>query len=109
MKLEVEAVAPFASVTVTDTFEVPVSVGVPEMMPVDALRLSPLTSVPVSTYVKAVRPPVAATDSEYELPAVPVNPMEGVEILNDEATVNVAALEVVDIATPFNVLKTVMA
>jgi hypothetical protein len=48
MKLDVGAVAPFASVTVIDTMEEPETVGVPEIVPVEVLKLSPFTSVPVS-------------------------------------------------------------
>jgi hypothetical protein len=48
VKFEVVAVAPFASVTVTDTVEVPASVGVPVIAPVEVLKLNPLTSVPVN-------------------------------------------------------------
>ena len=48
MKLEVDAVAPFASVTVTDKVEEPASVGVPEIVPVDPLKLNPLKSEPVN-------------------------------------------------------------
>ena len=48
VKFDVEAVAPLASVTVTDTVEEPATVGVPEMVPVEALRLKPFTNVPVS-------------------------------------------------------------
>ena len=49
VKFDVEAVAPLASVTVTDTVEVPATVGVPEIVPVEALILSPFTDVGVST------------------------------------------------------------
>ena len=48
VKSDVDAVAPFASVTVTDTVEEPATVGVPEMVPVAVAKLKPLTSVPVS-------------------------------------------------------------
>ena len=48
VKFEVVAIAPFASVTVTDTVEEPAIVGVPEMVPVEVAKLKPLTSVPVS-------------------------------------------------------------
>ena len=48
VKFDVDAVAPFASVTVTDTVEEPAIVGVPEMVPVEVAKLKPLTSVPVS-------------------------------------------------------------
>lgn len=48
VKFDVDAMAPFASVTVTDTVKAPPAVGVPEIMPVEALRLKPLANVPVS-------------------------------------------------------------
>ena len=48
VKSDVDAVAPFASVTVTDTVEDPATVGVPEMVPVEVAKLKPFTSVPVS-------------------------------------------------------------
>ena len=48
VKSDVDAVAPFASVTVTDTVEEPAIVGVPEMVPVEVAKLKPLTNVPVS-------------------------------------------------------------
>jgi hypothetical protein len=49
VKFDVAAVAPFASVTETDTVDEPIAEGVPEMMPVDVLILSPETNVPVNT------------------------------------------------------------
>ena len=48
VKSDVDAVAPFASVTVTETTADPATVGVPEMVPVAVAKLKPLTSVPVS-------------------------------------------------------------
>ena len=48
VKFEVDAVTPFASVTATDTVDEPIAEGVPEMMPVDVLMLSPATNVPVN-------------------------------------------------------------
>jgi hypothetical protein len=48
VKFEVVAIAPFASVTLTDTVEDPATVGVPEIVPVEVAKLKPLTSVPVS-------------------------------------------------------------
>ena len=51
VKLDVDAVAPFASVTVTDTAEKPKTVGVPAITPLVVFRLKPLTRVPVSAYV----------------------------------------------------------
>jgi hypothetical protein len=48
VKFDVDAVAPFASVTVTDTVKAPPAVGVPEIVPVEALILKPLANVPVS-------------------------------------------------------------
>ena len=48
VKLEVDAVTPFASVTATDIVDEPVAVGVPEIIPVEVLMLSPATNVPVN-------------------------------------------------------------
>ena len=48
VKFDVEAMTPFASVTATDTVDEPVAEGVPEIVPVDVLMLSPATNVPVS-------------------------------------------------------------
>jgi hypothetical protein len=48
VKFDVDAVAPFASVTVTETTADPATVGVPEMVPVEVAKLKPLTNVPVS-------------------------------------------------------------
>jgi hypothetical protein len=47
VKFDVDAVAPFASVTVTETTADPATVGVPEMVPVEVAKLRPLTNVPV--------------------------------------------------------------
>jgi hypothetical protein len=51
VKFDVDAVAPFASVTVTDTVEDPETVGVPEIVPVEVLKLKPFTNVPDNEYV----------------------------------------------------------
>ena len=48
VKFDVEAMTPFASVTATDTVDEPVAEGVPEIVPVDVLMLSPATNVPVN-------------------------------------------------------------
>ena len=48
VKSDVDATALFTSVTVTDTVEEPATVGVPEIVPVEVLKLKPLTNVPVS-------------------------------------------------------------
>ena len=48
VKLEVEAVAEFTSVTVIDTVEEPVTLGVPEIVPVEVSKLRPSINVPVS-------------------------------------------------------------
>jgi hypothetical protein len=48
VKLDVVAVAPFASVTVIDTIEEPATVGIPEIIPVEVAKLKPLTNVPVN-------------------------------------------------------------
>jgi hypothetical protein len=64
VKFDVDAVAPFASVTVTDTAEEPAIVGVPEIVPVEVAKLKPFTNVPVSAYVRDVRPPEPDTANE---------------------------------------------
>jgi hypothetical protein len=51
VKFDVDVVAPFASVTLTDTVEEPATVGVPETVPVEVLKLKPFTNVPVNAYV----------------------------------------------------------
>jgi hypothetical protein len=100
VKLDVEAVAEFTSVTVTDTVEEPASVGVPEIVPVEVLKLRPSTNVPVKEYVNAARPPAAGTDKEKALSAVPNRPVIGVAMVNEPATVKVAVVEVLEVATP---------
>jgi hypothetical protein len=100
VKFDVAAVAPFASVTETDTVDDPVAEGVPEMEPVEVLKLKPLTKVPVNEYVREARPPEPPTANENALWAVPDKPVVGVAMLNAPATVKVAALEVVEVATP---------
>ena len=106
VKSDVDTVALFASVTVTDTVEVPTAVGVPEIVPVEVLRLKPSINVPVSAYVRDARPPAPGTASEKELFAVPDKPVVGVGIVRAVATVNVAAVGVTEIETPERVLKT---
>jgi hypothetical protein len=106
VKFDVVAVALFASVTVTDTVEEPVTVGVPEIVPVAVAKLNPSTNVPVNEYVREARPPALGTASENALSAVPLRPDEGVEIDKAFAIVNVAAVEVAEIETPERVLKT---
>lgn len=81
VKFDVDATALFTSVTVTDTVEEPATVGVPEIVPVEVLKLKPLTNVPVSAYVRAARPPAVVTASEKELLAVPERPVVGVAIV----------------------------
>jgi len=89
-------VAPFASVTVTDTAREPLAVGVPEIVPVDALMLKPLTNVPVSAYVRGARPPAPGTVREKALNPVLFRPKTGVSIVRAVATVKVAAEDVVE-------------
>jgi len=102
----VDAVAPFASVTVTEIAELPIAVGVPEMVPVEVLNSRPLTNVPVSAYVKLLRPPAAGTARENALCADPPSPVTGVAIDSAPATVSVAALEEVEMEMPARVLVT---
>jgi hypothetical protein len=89
VKFDVDAEAPFASVTVTDTVEDPATVAVPEIVPVDELKLKPSTNVPVNAYVNEARPPAPGTSSENALLAVPDKPVEGVAIVRAVATVTV--------------------
>jgi hypothetical protein len=99
VKLDVDAAAPFASVTVTDTVEDPETVGVPEIVPVEELRFKPFTKVPVNEYVNKARPPEPGTASKNALFAVPNKPVVGVAIVRAVATVTVK-LDVVAVA-PF--------
>jgi hypothetical protein len=48
VKFDVDAIAPFASVTETDTVDEPIAEGVPEISPVEVLILSPATNAPVN-------------------------------------------------------------
>ena len=100
VKFDVDAVAPFASVTETDTVDEPAIVGVPEIVPVEVFKLRPFTNVPVREYVNVDRPPVAGTEREKALFAVPNNPVEGDAIDIAPTTVNVAEVEVLDEKTP---------
>ena len=100
VKFDVDAVAPFASLTVTDTVEEPATVGVPEIVPVEVLRLKPSINVPVSAYVREARPPALGTAREKALFAVPDKPIVGVGIVRAVATVSVAVVEVLEVATP---------
>ena len=70
VKFDVVAVAPFASVTVTDTVEAPATVGVPEIVPVEASMLRPFNNVPFSAYVRGARPPAPGTARENALSPV---------------------------------------
>ncbi len=80
---EVAAVPVYGeSVTVTTIAEDPATVGVPEISPVDELRVNPLGSVPVVTandFVPA--PPGALRLSEYAELTGLVNPLAGVVML----------------------------
>lgn len=96
VKFDVDAVAPFASVTVTDTVKAPPAVGVPEIVPVEALRLKPLANVPVSAYVRGARPPAPGTAREKALNPVLLRPVTGVAMVRALATARVAAVEVVE-------------
>jgi hypothetical protein len=60
------------SVTVAVKFDVPVAVGVPEIMPVVAARVSPAGSVPaVIDHVYPGVPPFAVMGFEYAVPTAP--------------------------------------
>ena len=96
VKFDVVAVAPFASVTVTDTVEEPATVGVPEIVPVAVAKLKPFTNVPVNAYVNEARPPTPVTAIEKALFAVPKRPDVGVAIVSAPETVKVAAADVVE-------------
>jgi hypothetical protein len=65
------AMAPCASVTVTPKLVLPAVVGVPEITPVEASRLSPAGREPeVIAQEYGVMPPVAWSVAEYALPTV---------------------------------------
>ena len=81
VKFDVDAVAPFASVTVTDTVAVVATVGVPEIVPVEASILSPFCNVPFSVYVRGERPPAPGTAREKALSPVLFRPVVGVAIV----------------------------
>ena len=72
VKLRV-AVPPAESVTLTVNEDVPVVVGVPEITPVDELRVKPAGSDPLAMaqVVYEPVPPEAAKVSEYALPTTP--------------------------------------
>jgi hypothetical protein len=89
VKFDVVAVAPFASVTLTDTAEPPTTVGVPEIVPVEASMLRPFTNVPFSAYVRGARPPAPGTARENALSPVLSIPVVGVAIVRLVATVTV--------------------
>jgi hypothetical protein len=100
VKLDVVEVAPSASVTVTDTVDDPVAVGVPEMVPVVELILKPATSAPFNEYANGLRPPVADTASENALAPELVNPVVGAEMAGPTGTVRVAVAELVATLIP---------
>ena len=89
VKFDVDAMAPFASVTVIDTIEEPATVGVPEIVPVAVAKLKPFTKVPVNAYVNEARPPAPGTVNENTLFAVPDKPVVGVAIVRAPETVTV--------------------
>jgi hypothetical protein len=65
------ALAPSASVTATPKLVLPVLVGVPEITPVEASRLSPAGREPeVTAQEYGATPPVAWSVAEYALPTV---------------------------------------
>ena len=97
VKLDVVAVAPFASVTVIDTIEEPATVGIPEIVPVEVAKLRPFTNVPVNAYVNEARPPAPRTAREKGLFAVPDKPVVGAAIVNTFATVNIATDDVIGV------------
>lgn len=65
------SVRPSASVTVTEKFDVPEPVGVPEINPLEVI-VKPAGNEPeVTAYVYGPVPPVDATVCEYDTPVVP--------------------------------------
>ncbi len=65
-------VAPYTSVTRTVNVEALLTVGVPDISPVDELSVRPAGSVPVAmVHVNGAVPPVAARNSEYAMVLVP--------------------------------------
>ena len=100
MKFAVVEFAPSASVTVTDTVDVPVAVGVPEMVPVVELRLKPATRVPFNEYANGLRPPVAGTASENAFDPELVNPVVGAEMAGPTGMARLAVAELVATLIP---------
>jgi hypothetical protein len=71
-----------ASATVAVRLAVPAAVGVPEIIPLDAARVSPAGRLPETDHVYGEAPPVACSTVEYEVPTVPEG-SDVVAIAND--------------------------
>ena len=104
------------SFTVAVKLEVPVAVGVPEMVPVVAARLSPAGRLPeLIDHVYDGLPPVAVIGAEYATPSVPEGNAPVVMISGEGAMTNeiVADLvwtgleESVTVAVTFTVIAVV--
>jgi hypothetical protein len=79
VKLEVTAVAPDESVTVTAMVDDPASVGVPEITPVDEFNDKPPGRLPAVTLkLFPPGPPEVPTVRENDSSNVPDNPDDGV-------------------------------
>ena len=61
----------FVSITCTIKLDVPVAVGVPDITPVELLRVKPFGRVPVFDHVYGSTPPVAVRVWLYAVPSVP--------------------------------------
>jgi hypothetical protein len=104
------------SFTVAVKLEVPVAVGVPEMVPVVAARVSPAGRLPeLIDHVYDGLPPAAVIGAEYATPSVPVGNVPVVIVSGAEAMTNeiVADLvctgleESVTVAVTFTVMAAV--
>ena len=88
VKLEVTAVAPDESVTVTRTVDDPGAVGVPEITPVNESNDKPSGRLPVVTLkLFPPGPPEGATVRENDSSNVPDNPDDGVATASVESQI----------------------
>jgi hypothetical protein len=95
MVYDCDAVAPFASRTVTTMVGVPAVAGVPPSTPA-VLRVRP-AGTPVAVHVRGAAPPPAAKLAEYDAPAVPL----GREVVVIERAGEIVPLNEFDALTEF--------